>query len=112
MNDSLWPLTSIVILAIIVLLGILLIWRVLKDRRSGFPAQDERTRKLTGKATYYAFYIGSYFMIALMAANILNQELAGAPLLDAGYALAISVLVQSLSYLGCWWYFNRTGEVA
>jgi cytosine/uracil/thiamine/allantoin permease len=90
MTDLLWPLISIVILAIIILVGILVIWRILENRKSGFPAQDERTKKITGKAATYAFFIGLYFMIALMAANIINREFTGSPLLDAGYALVIS----------------------
>jgi uncharacterized membrane protein len=109
-TDLLWPVMSIVILATIVLVGILVIWRKLEDRKSGFPAQDERTKKITGKAATYAFFIGSYFMIALMAANIINLEVTGSPLLDAGYALVISTLVQSLTFLGLRLYFNRKGE--
>jgi uncharacterized membrane protein len=109
-TDLLWPVMSIVILATIVLVGILVIWRKLEDRKSGFPAQDERTKKITGKAATYAFFIGSYFMIALMAANMINLEVTGSPLLDAGYALVISTLVQSLTFLGLRLYFNRKGE--
>ncbi len=110
MIDLPWPLTSIVILATIVVIGILVIWRKLEDRKSGFPAQDERTKKITGKAATYAFFIGSYFMIALMAADLLNREFVGSPLLDAGYALVISILVQSLTFLGLRLYFNRKGD--
>ena len=110
MIDLPWPVISIITLATIVLVGILVIWRTLEDRKSGFPAKDERTKKITGKAATYAFFIGSYFMIALMAANLINLEFLGLPLLDAGYALVISVLVQSLTFLGLRWYFNRKGE--
>ena len=105
-----WPVISIVILATIVLVGILAIWRTLENRKSGFPAQDERTKKITGKAATYAFFIGSYFMIALMAANIINLEFLGSPLLDAGYALVIPTLVQCLIFLGLRLYFSRKGE--
>ena len=111
MIDVPWPVISIVIMAIGVLIGILVILRMLEDRKSGFPAQDERTKKITGKAATYAFYIGSYFMIVLMIANLLNLEFAGAPLLDVGYALVIPVLVQSLTFLGLRLYFNRKGEI-
>jgi len=110
MIDLPWPVVSVVIMAIGVLVGILVIWRKLEDRKSGFPAQDERTKKVTGKAATYAFFIGSYFMIALMAANLINREFTGLPLLDAGYALVISLLVQSLTFLGLRLYFNRKGE--
>lgn len=101
---------SISILIIIVLVGILVIWRMLKDRKSGFPTQDERTEKITRKAATYAFFIGIYFMLALSAANIINHEFAGSHLLDAGYALITSILVQSLTFLGLRLYFNRKGE--
>jgi uncharacterized membrane protein len=109
MSNFQWPLTSGVILATIVLVGVLVIWRILKDRRSGFPIRDERTRRITGTAATYTFYIGSYFMVALMLANLLNQEFLGAPLLEDGYALVASILVNSLTFLGLRWYFNREG---
>ena len=110
MTDLPWPVISIVVLAPGVLIGIFAIWRKLEDRKSGFPAQDERTKKVSGKAATYAFYIGSYFMIALIVANLINLEFTGLPLLEAGYALAISLLVQSLPFLGIRLYFNRKGE--
>jgi hypothetical protein len=107
-----WLLPSGVILAGIVIIGVLAIWRLLEDRRSGYPAQDERTRRITGRAATYAFSIGNYFMIALMLANLLSRELLGEYLLlDVGYALVASVLVQSLTFLGLRWRFNRAEVV-
>ena len=111
MIDLPWPVISVVIMAIGVLIGILVIWRMLEDKKSGFPAQDERTKKITGKAATYSFLIGLYFMMTLAAANLINLEFVGSPLLDAGYALIISTLVQSLTFLGLRLYFNRKGEV-
>ena len=105
-----WSAVSVGILATIVLLGVLVVWKTLREMRSGFPLKDERTQIVTGKAAIYAFYIGSYFMIALMLMNILNREFRGAPLLDAGYALVISVLVQSLTFIGLRLYFDRKGD--
>ena len=110
MIDLLRPVVSVVILAIGVLIGILVIWRMLEDKKSGFPAQDERTKKITGKAATYSFLIGLYFTMALAAANLINREFVGSPLLDTGYALGISALVQSLTFLGLRLYFNRKGE--
>jgi len=110
MIDVPWPVISIVIMATGVLIGVLVIWRMLEDRKSGFPAQDERTKKITGKAATYTVYIGSYFMVALMIANVINLELTGLPLLDVGYALVILLLVQSLTFTGLRLYFSRKGE--
>jgi len=105
-----WQLASVGILAIIVLVGVFVIWKILKDRRSGFPIKDERTQKITGTAATYTFYIGSYFMIALMFANILNLEFLGVPILDTGYTLVVSILVNSLTFLGLRIYFDRKGD--
>ena len=105
-----WQLTSIGILAIIVLLGVYLIWKILKDRRSGFPIRDERTQRITGTAATYTYYIGSYFMVILMLANIINLEFLGVPLLNTGYALVVSILVNSLTFLGLRMYFDRKGD--
>ncbi|UCH36908.1 MAG: DUF2178 domain-containing protein [Candidatus Bathyarchaeota archaeon] len=105
-----WPITSIGILATIVLVGVFAIWRMLRDRRSGFPLKDERTQRVTGTAATYAFYIGSYFMIALMLVNLLNLEFLGTPILDTGYALVVSILVNSLTFLGLRMYFDRKGD--
>ncbi len=55
-----------------IIIGVIVVWRMLEDRKSGFPAQDERTKKLNGKAAMYAFTIGNYFMLALLFANLLN----------------------------------------
>jgi uncharacterized membrane protein len=111
MIDVPWSVISIVIMATGVLIGVLVIWRMLEDKKSGFPAQDERTKKITGKAATYTVTIGLYFMIALAIANLINLEFVGSPLLDAGYALLVSTLVQSLTLLGLRLYFNRKGEI-
>jgi uncharacterized membrane protein len=95
------------ILAIIVIIGVFVIWKILKELRSGFPLKDERTQRVSGKAAFYAFHLGSYFMLALMLLNILSRELRGAYLLDGWYALIFSIIVQSLMYIGFRLYFER-----
>jgi hypothetical protein len=108
--DLLWPIVSVAIVALIVLIGILLVWRIVKDRRSGYPSQDERTRRITGKAATYSLYIGLYFMIALLLVFIVGRELLGYYLFNAGDALVASVLVQSVMMLVLRWYLERKGE--
>jgi uncharacterized Tic20 family protein len=105
-----WPIVSIGIVAMIVLIGVLLVWRIRKDRRSGYPLQDERTQRITGKAATYSLYIGLYFMIALMLVFIVGRELLGYYLFNAGDALVASVLVQSVTLLLLRWYLGRKGE--
>ena len=111
MSSTQWLLINGGILVILVLIGVVVIRRILKERQSGFPAKDERTQKLTGIAATYAFYLGSYFMIALMLTNLLNQELLGLPLLEEGYAIIVAILVQNLTFIGVRLYLNRKGDL-
>lgn len=107
-----WPVVSVGIAAIIVLLGILVVWKIHKDRKSGFPMRDERTAKITGRAATYALYIGSYFIIAFLFILIIGKEFYGLPQIDAGYPLIASLLVFNLTFLGLRWYFNRKSDFA
>ena len=107
MTNLPWSGASMGILAIIVIIGVFVIWKILKELRSGFPLKDERTQRVSGKAAFYAFHLGSYFMLALMLLNILSRELRGAYLLDGWYALIFSIIVQSLMYIGFRLYFER-----
>ena len=47
MADITWPITSVGIAVVIVLIGILMVWRIRKDQKSGFPSSDERTKRIT-----------------------------------------------------------------
>ncbi len=102
-----WSGVSIGILAIIVIIGVFVFWKMLKEMRSGFPLKDERTQKVSGRAAYYAFYIGTYFMLAMMLLNILSREFRGIYLLDGWYALIIAIVVQSLMFEGFRLYLGR-----
>ena len=102
-----WTGMSMGILATIVILGVYVIWKIQKELRSGFPLKDERSQRVSGNAAFYAFHLGSYFMIALMLGNVLSRELRGVYLLDGWYALIFSIIVQSLMYIGFRLYFER-----
>jgi uncharacterized membrane protein len=105
-----WPVVSLGIAAIIILLGILLVWRIYKDRKSGFPMRDERTSKITGRAATYALYIGSYFILAFLFILIIGKEFYGLPEVEAGYPLIAALLVYNVSFIVLRWYLGRKGE--
>ena len=96
---------------IVVLVGVVLVWRLFKDRRLGYPPQDERTRKVTGKAATYSLLIGVYFMLGLSWVLLVGNWFLGYPLLEAMPALIMSSLVFSLSFIGLRWYLGRKGDV-
>jgi uncharacterized membrane protein len=111
MTDLIWPITSMGILALIILIGILVLWKTLKDKKSGFPLADERTRKLNWKAAYYAMFMGQYFIVAYLLVNIVGREFFGMPEIEAGYPMTAALLVSSVSFLALRWHFGRKGEL-
>jgi uncharacterized membrane protein len=110
MADFIWPITSIGILALIILIGAFGLWKTLKDKKSGLPLADERTQKLNGKAAYYAMFMCQYFIIAYLLVNIIGREFFGMPEIEAGYPMIAALLVSSVSFLVLRWYFGRKGE--
>lgn len=105
-----WPGVSLVVAAMIVVLGVLLVWKISKDRKAGFPMRDERTAKITGRAATYALYLGSYFILAFLFILIIGTEFYGLPEVEAGYPLIAVLLVYTVSFAMLRWYFGRTGE--
>jgi len=106
-----WPFLSVGILALIILVGILVLWKTLKEKKSGFPSADERTRKLNWRAAYYAMFMCQYFIIAYLLVSIVGRELFGVPELEAGYPMIAALLVSSISFLVLRWHFGRKGEM-
>ncbi len=109
MADFTWPIVSTGILALMILIAALALWRRLKDKKSGFPLADERTQKLDWKAAYYAMFMGQYFIIAFLLVNIVGREFFGMPEIEAGYPMIATLLVSSVSFLVLRWYLGRRG---
>jgi ABC-type Fe3+-siderophore transport system permease subunit len=110
MTDFIWPITSIGIVALIILIGALALWKTLKEKKSGFPLADERTQKLNGKAAYYAMFVCQYFILAYLGINIVGREFFGMPEIEAGYPMIAALLVSALSFIVLRWYLGRKGE--
>jgi len=110
MTDFVWPIASVGIVALIILIGALVLWKRLKDKKSGFPLTDERTQKLNGKAAYYAMFMCQYFIIAYLLVSIVGREFFGMPETEAGYPLIAVLLVSALSFFVLRWYLGRKGE--
>jgi uncharacterized membrane protein len=109
--DFTWPIVSTGVLALMILIGALVLWKRLKDKKSGFPLGDERTRKLNWKAAYYAMFMGQYFIIAYLLVNIAGREFFGMPEIEAGYPMIAALLASSVSFLVLRWHFGRKGEL-
>jgi len=113
MADFTWPIISMGILALIIIIGILMLWKMLKalkERKSGFPLADERTQKLTWKAGYCSMFICQYFILAYLWVSFIGREFFGMPEIEAGYPMIAALLVSALSFLVLRLYFGRKGE--
>jgi hypothetical protein len=105
-----WPITIPVIAIVITLIAVYLVWKIVKERRSGFPAGDERTQKIVGKAATFALYTGMYFTLALVWINFASKQFYGSYAFEEGYALIASLLVYSISFAIYGWYFRRRAD--
>jgi Na+/H+ antiporter NhaD/arsenite permease-like protein len=110
MTDFLWPIASMGILALIILIGALVLWKTLRDKKSGFPLADERTQKLNGKAAYYAMFVCQYFILAYVWVTFVGREFFDMPEIEAGYPMIAALLVSSVSFIALRWYLGRKGE--
>jgi hypothetical protein len=110
MADLSWPVVSAGIVVLIVLFGVLALWITLKERKSGFPLSDERTRHLNGKAAYYAMWMCQYFILAYLLVMIAGREFFGMPEIGAGYPMIAALLVSCVSFSVLQWYFSRNEE--
>ena len=105
-----WLAGSGVIAVAIVVIAILFVWRTLKDRKAGFPATDERTQRITGRAAMTALNLGWYFILAILFGTIIAREFLGLPSFGEdfySYSLIAVLLVQSISFGLLRWYFGR-----
>ena len=110
MADLTWPILSVSIMITIVLIGILTLWKLSKERKSGFPIKDERTQKINGKAAYYALFIGSYFILAFLFIKIFAREIYDVRDIDAGYPMIAALLVFNVSFIILRLYLDKKGD--
>jgi len=110
-TDFVWPTILIINAVLIVLVGILVIWKVHRNKKAGYPTNDERTIKITGRAAIGTYYISLAFMISLAMFIIFGKEFLDLPELDAGWAIISIMLVNGFSYGLLSWYYSRKGDL-
>jgi len=110
MTDFAWPIILIVNAVLVLLVGMLVLWKIHKDKKSGYPIQDERTTKISGKAAIGTYYINLAFMISLGLFIIFGTKFLDLPELDAGWAIIAIMLVSGISYGLLSLYYSRKGD--
>ena len=110
MTGFVWPIILILNAVLVLLIGVFVLWKIRKDKKSGYPIQDERTAKINGKAAIGTYYINLAFMISLALFNIFGTEFLDLPELEAGWAVIPIMLVSGISNALLSWYYSRKGE--
>jgi len=86
------------------------VWKMNQEKKAGFTVKDERTTRIEGKAARITVRLTGFFMLGLLFYYIFADNIVdGAPVLETGWALIISVIFNSLLYAGLILYF-RTKE--
>jgi len=111
MTDFVWPIILVLNAVLVLLVGVFVLWKLHKDRKSGYPTKDERTIKISGKAAIGTYWISLAFMISLALFIIFGKEFLALPELDAGWAIIAIMLVSGISNALLLWYYSRKGDL-
>ncbi len=111
MTDIAWPIILIVNAVLVLLVGVFVLWKIHRDKKAGYPTQDERTLKISGRAAIGTYYISLAFMISLALFIIFGTEFLALPELDAGWAIIAIMLVTGISNALLNWYYSRKGDL-
>ena len=107
-----WPIILVLNAVVIILFAIFVIWKLQKDRKAGYPFQDERTSKIQGKAALGTYYITLAFIVSIMLWNIFGNEfLTFLPELETGWTVIAIMLVMGFSFGLLSWYYAKKGEL-
>jgi uncharacterized membrane protein len=111
MTNFTWPIILIVNAVLVVLVGVFVLWKIHREKKSGYPIKDERTTKISGKAAIGTYYISLAFMISLALFIIFGKEFLALPELEAGWAIIAIMLVNGISYGLLSWHYSRKGDL-
>jgi uncharacterized membrane protein len=111
MTEFTWPIILIVNAVLVLLIGVFVIWKIHREKKSGYPLNDERTLKISGRAAIGTYYISIAFMVSLMLFMIFGTEFLDLPELEAGWAVIAVMLVTGISYGLLSWYYSRKGDL-
>ncbi len=112
MDSSTWLFIAIIIIPVIALF--IVAWklrRISQIKKAGFPIQDERSQMINRQAATYAFYLGTYFMVALLLLNIIGQELFDLPEYSASSLLIVLIMMFNISFGLFHIYLNRKRDI-
>jgi hypothetical protein len=108
---EIWITTIPIIALTIVAIAVYTVWKINKEKKSGFPLQDERTAKIQGKAYKAGWFIGAFYLLALNFYNIINIEFLGGEPLGSMPVINSTVIIMGVSVLILTAYYGRNEVV-
>jgi len=111
MTNFVWPTILIINAVLVLLVGLFVLWKLHRDKKSGYPTKDERTKKISGRAAIGTYWISLAFMVSLAMFKIFGTEFLALPELDAGWAIIAIMLVSGISNALLNWYYSRKGDL-
>ena len=75
-----------------------------QDLKRGYPLKDERSRRVIEKATYMAFLVSLYLLLAIgfLSENVISFR-------DVSQATSVAVGGMAFLFVVFWIYYNRKG---
>ena len=106
-----WTLGIPVIGLAIVAIAIFTLWKITKSKKSGYPLEDERTTKISGKAYKAGFLIGAYYLVALNFYNIISIEFLGGGPLESMSVINSALIIMGVTVIVLKTYLERKEDV-
>ena len=72
--DNLWTLVSAAIIVSMAAIALIVARKKMKELKSGIPSEDERSRAITMRAGYLAFYISLYFVFGMSFFHLMLED--------------------------------------
>jgi hypothetical protein len=111
MAETIWMTGIPLIAALIVAIGAYWFWRNIKERRSGFTLQDERTAKIQGRAAIVSFYLGTWYLILLNFYNMYRIMFQGLDELGSMPVINSAVILMGVTHGALMAYFSRKEDI-
>ncbi|MBN1682350.1 hypothetical protein JW865_02205 [Candidatus Bathyarchaeota archaeon] len=111
LSNAIWvksiPLVGLAIVAV----AIYTLWMITKSKKSGYPLQDERTIKISGKAYQAGFTIGAIYLISLNFYNIISIEFLGGEQLESMLVINSVLIIMGLTVIVVKTYLERKEDI-
>lgn len=108
MDETIWSIAMLVTVAALALVAVVLVVRARRDVRRGLPVQDERSRALSARASYYTLYLSMYLTLALGFVFVLLED-RDMTLPNSELLFILAAAMGSI-YIGFGTYLNRKGR--